>query len=70
MGPCQVEALLFQDLIENIPACVFGGILVKVRPPRGENQPPLLSFFLSTIDCRDCRLSIVDYLFYRGGWES
>lgn len=26
-----VEALLFQDLIENIPACVFGGILVKVR---------------------------------------
>lgn len=34
-----VEALLFQDLIENIPACVFGGILVKVRyPPPGSQR--------------------------------
>eukprot|EP01046_Picozoa_sp_COSAG06_P061305 COSAG06_NODE_13390_length_1261_cov_143.916523_2_plen_134_part_00 len=43
MGPCQVEALLFQDLIENIPACVFGGILVKVRPQGARIN--LLSFF-------------------------
>ena len=57
MGPCQVEALLFQDLIENIPACVFGGILVKVRPQGARiNLAPLLLLLLIHY-----RLSIVDY---------
>jgi hypothetical protein len=61
MGPCQVEALLFQDLIENIPACVFGGILVKVRPQGARinllSSPS--SYPLSIVEIVDCRLFVL-----------